>query len=187
MRELNLPKFTIALLSFAAGLLISPVLGRVEATSQQPPVPSIPHSPLQRATIDHLVAERNSAPILPNGIPIIKSLTDFPLVKTGEFSHDTAMPLDGLDCETCSFEDALLVYGGGPFRLGNATFKGRVGVQLVGAAANTVALLQLIAALKQNDSKVPQPQSNKPIRKQAQVKRPPNKPIAFGAPFIGKQ
>lgn len=48
--------------------------------------------------------------------------------------------LDGLECLNCVFENAVLTYAGGNFKLVNPQFKGTVSIEFKGAALNGIAL-----------------------------------------------
>jgi hypothetical protein len=47
--------------------------------------------------------------------------------------------LDGYRCTNCDFRSLTLRYGGGVFDLTHSKVDGTVNIELVGAAANTVA------------------------------------------------
>jgi hypothetical protein len=48
--------------------------------------------------------------------------------------------LDGLECLNCVFENVVLTYAGGNFKLVNPQFKGKVSIEFKGAALNGIAL-----------------------------------------------
>lgn len=61
--------------------------------------------------------------------------------------ENTPQALDGLSCSGCRFINAALSYGGGSFRLQDASFEGTTTLTLTGAAANTVAMLSALVSL----------------------------------------
>jgi hypothetical protein len=98
--------------------------------------------------------------------PIIPSLGT---TRLGVFVSNAKQSLDGLDCENCSFSNVTLEYSGGAFNLKNSSFVGPVRVNFKGAAANTVAFLQLVQALSISE-RPKQPAPRKPMHKFAMVK-----------------
>ena len=77
--------------------------------------------------------------------------------------------IDGLDCKDCKFSDVTLEYSGGAFQLTNFPFSGPLRVNLKGAAANTVAFLNLVQAIAASQ-RPPEPKPNSPIIKTATIK-----------------
>jgi hypothetical protein len=103
-------------------------------------------------------AESGTAPIIPS----------LGATRLGVFVSNGTQSLDGLDCENCSFSNVTLEYSGGAFNLKNSSFAGPVRVKLEGAAANTVAFLQLVQALRISE-RAKQPALRKPVQKLAIV------------------
>lgn len=50
--------------------------------------------------------------------------------------------LDGLECLNCIFENVVLTYAGGNFKLVKPQFKGNVSIEFKGAALNGIALFK---------------------------------------------
>jgi hypothetical protein len=97
-------------------------------------------------------------------------------------------PLDGLECENCTFDNAAIEYGGGAFHLTNTTFSGTVNVQLTGAAANTFAFLKYLNGISGPAplSGVPSPTPNPKLPpKPLPSKPPPNKPLRHSVTVTG--
>jgi hypothetical protein len=78
--------------------------------------------------------------------------------------------IDGLDCDGCKFSDVTLEYSGGAFTLTNFSFSGPIRVNLRGAAANTLAFIQFLNALKASQQPK-QPAPGKPIPMLATIKQ----------------
>lgn len=70
-------------------------------------------------------------------------------------------PLDGVDCEECTFKNLVLTYSGGSFRLVKPRFE-NVSIELKGAAKNTVALLDFIRVITSPPppKQLPDPKAN---------------------------
>jgi hypothetical protein len=78
-------------------------------------------------------------------------------------------PLDGLNCEQCTFGDVTFTYGGGAVRLIEPELSGTIRLNLKGAAANTAVTIAFLQAMLQNQ-KPPAVNPNKPIIKTATAK-----------------
>src|SRR5579859_6816611 len=79
-------------------------------------------------------------------VPLFNTLDHMPVFKEFTISS-TVQRLDGLNCENCEFENAQLRYGGGVVNLKGSTLSSTTELQLEGAAANTVALLEFLRAI----------------------------------------
>jgi hypothetical protein len=130
-------------------------------------------------------------------IPFFNSLNHMPVFKKFAFVS-SRQPLDGLNCEECEFKDAKLRYEGGVVNLQGSTFTGTTELQLEGAAANTIALLEFFKAIPAGKLTYKLP-INKPITRKFQSALPPVPPkppfnptpakqpqkMDFTAPYIG--
>lgn len=87
-----------------------------------------------------------------------------PLTITAEPENPAPQILDGLDCDGCVFNNALLKYSGGAVRLERASFTGTTTLELNGAAQNTVAVLNLLGYIAKG-GKIFAPSRKPPIRK----------------------
>lgn len=130
--------------------------------------------------------------------PIFNSLDHMPVLEDFTFAS-VKQPLDGLNCTNCKFEDAALSYAGGVVNLRGSTFSGTTKLQLEGAAANTIALLEFLKAIPKgtlqyklpinrpitkNFSSAPAPPTQRPPAQAAPVPQP--KKMDFTAPYIGR-
>lgn len=99
------------------------------------------------------------------GVPIVPPIT-------GKFERfgmgGLSFGVDGTECIDCDFRGTVLQYGGGAYKFTRFKFSGPVRVNLVGAAANTVAFLNLVQALAASQQPPP-PKPNSPILKTANV------------------
>jgi hypothetical protein len=101
------------------------------------------------------------------GVPKVPGLTN----KYERFGMGGLMfTVDGADCTDCDFRGTVLQYGGGAFSFTRFKFAGPVRVNLTGAAANTVAFLNLVQALAASQQP-PAPKPNSPILKTATLKQ----------------
>lgn len=199
-------KFVLVCLSFMAGVLTTlAVLGFGRISAQAPPPAQRPNpnqalspSPLvpdtdpdgkprgiwSQITMSNIVGIRPLQNL--EDIPKFDPLNSRPILKNGYFSKEVQV-LDGLDCRTCTFDNANLVYGGGPFNLENTQFTGQVSLQFVGAAANTIGMMKLTGLLKEEEAAIPQPEINKPVVETTIIKRQKAAPkVGFGTPYMGK-
>ena len=78
--------------------------------------------------------------------PIVPSLSS--ITERGITLRNAVQPLDGLNCENCTFENVTFEYSGGAYRLVGCTFHGTIRVGFKGAAANTLALLAIVEATR---------------------------------------
>lgn len=162
-------KMIIIASSFTAGFLCSAVLFAVGQAS------------LQRPT--QVGSPNVRAPETPYSMPHVPPLLGI-TVSNSVFDNGPQF-LDGLNCEDCEFKDASLYYGGGSFQLKNIKVSGATRLTLVGAAANTEALLNFFHGLE--DGEVP-PASKPglPIKRTTVAKKPMTK-LDFSPPFIGER
>jgi len=128
-------------------------------------------------------------------VPFFNTLNHMPTFKRFTISK-SGQSLDGLNCEDCQFEGARLRYGGGVVNLKGSTFSGTTELELEGAAANTVALLEFLKAIPEGGLKYKLPTPNRPITKKFASTRPPApapekaptpqpQKMDFTAPYIG--
>jgi hypothetical protein len=87
-----------------------------------------------------------------------------PLTITAEPENPAPQILDGLDCDGCVFNNALLKYSGGAVRLEHASFTGTTTLELHGAAQNTIAVLNLMGYIAKG-GRIFLPSHKPPIRK----------------------
>jgi hypothetical protein len=80
--------------------------------------------------------------------------------------------LDGLDCQSCTFDDTLFTYSGGAFRFTDLALKGNWRVSLTGAAANTQLLLTLLHLTDKPQRPVPMLSFKPPILQRAKLLTP---------------
>jgi hypothetical protein len=130
-------------------------------------------------------------------VPFFNTLDHMPVFKRFAISNST-QSLDGMNCEDCQFESASLRYGGGVVNLKGSTFSGTTELQLEGAAANTVALLEFLKAIPGGRLTYKLPIRNRPITRKFPATRgrkklatpspatPPQK-MDFTAPYIGQK
>jgi hypothetical protein len=139
------------------------------------------HSPL-RSSAQDLPSALWAGPNV-QVVPTVPPLPNI-ILHGGKF---TGVPqvLDGMDCTQCEFNDAALMYGGGAFRLQDIKVSGTTHLTLIGAAANTVALLNFLNGVEQG---VPAPPSipEQPIKKASPAKIPMTK-LSITPPFISQR
>lgn len=99
--------------------------------------------------------------------PILRTLgPEFDNAKiVGTAANPAAQILDGLNCKGCTFSNAVLTYSGGAVRLEDMAFTGTTTLRLEGAAANTVALLELWKAINKGLPTAPAVPSKPPVRR----------------------
>jgi hypothetical protein len=134
-------KVTVALGSFAAGVVVMFLLG------------------------NHTSIFVQSALAQPKGMVVRGAEPAVPplggKVSSSEFENVTK-PLDGLHCSNCIFKNVTFEYSGGSYKLVNAAFSGSIRIDFKGAAANTVVLLDFLKSL--NAGNKPQPlEPNAPL------------------------
>jgi len=194
-------RFALVCLSFLAGVLttlavlgIGPIFAQTASPSQTPPSPTVPDTDpngkpravWNQFTISDVQGGFVDVLGLRGSIPTFPALNTRPIVKNSYFSREPQI-LDGLDCRTCTFDNANLVYGGGPFNFEATQFTGQVSIQFVGAAANTIGMLKLTGLLKEPNAPIQQPETDKPVPSTTVVKRQHTAPkVSFGAPYLGK-
>jgi hypothetical protein len=67
----------------------------------------------------------------------------------GKYENGITVDVDGLNIINPVFRNGVVLrYGGGAFNLANASMDGTQQIELIGAAANTVAFLQQTGALQ---------------------------------------
>jgi hypothetical protein len=181
----------IACISFTLGIITALGTMRVEAALAQSRDGRVPNTdPLGngRAIVDGFAVVDGAADMLGGvrDVPRFEPLNTRPIFMRMLFARNFQV-LDGLDCRTCDFQDAHLIYAGGPFNLEGAHFSGNMSLQFIGAAANTISMLNLLGLLQESNAEIVQPQNNKPIERTAPVKRQSTAPIDFGAPYIGRE
>lgn len=103
-------------------------------------------------------------------IPPARSLSE------GNTNLDQTIYLDGINSRGDSFRNPTFVYGGGTFHLDSAKIEGNVGIQLIGAAANTVAFLAQFGMIGCQSAAKPAPQvdPNSPFIKRVSLTAPLN-------------
>ena len=80
--------------------------------------------------------------------------------------------LDGYACLGCTFQNVTLRYGGGVFGLSHANITGTARIELVGAAANTVAFLSTIGVCcYKRPEPLERPRPNVPIIETAKFEK----------------
>jgi hypothetical protein len=178
-------KTTVTVCAFIVGTCCGFLLNnRVPIVSASPlnPQASVPQKP-QRSTISANAFGGDGEGVhIEGAIPMFRALETTPIF-TDVTIFNTKQSLDGLECHNCNFNDADLRYSGGAFNLENVKFTGTIRLVLDGAAANTVAFLDLMKRISPGAPVVsPAPQT--PIKKKAITKRP-STPISFTPPFIG--
>ncbi len=103
----------------------------------------------------------------PSFAPVVRPLTGG--LNKGVGIANGQQPLDGFACDDCTFTNVELSYGGGPVRLVNPKFSGKIRLNLYGAAANTAVTVAYLQAMLQNQ-KPPAVNPNAPIIKTATAK-----------------
>lgn len=183
-------KVWISCISFLVGVLATTVLLKSDSVSAQATqaVSDLDPAGHPRSILENVgvVAGPNYAIGGLEDIPRFRPLNASPILKSVQVLGGHQI-LDGLDCRSCSFQDAQLSYGGGPFNLQDAHFSGSVSLTLEGAAANTVNMLNFLNLLQKPTGPIVSPKANKPIIHRAIVKRSPTAPINFGPSFIGNK
>jgi hypothetical protein len=106
-----------------------------------------------------VLAQGGDAPLGNPAIPVVPGLLEI------THNHETMVGtspilLDGLQAENSIYAGSptMLVYGGGAYRLNHLVFGSPMNLQLVGAAANTVHLLELLGFLRD----APEPPKTQP-------------------------
>lgn len=89
-----------------------------------------------------------------------------------------AQQIDGLDVSDWEFENSIVAYGGGAVKLSPATFKGNIRIVLTGAAANTMAFVNLLTSAKRPAP----PNPNVPIERLVTLSSPMTD-VTFVAPY----
>jgi hypothetical protein len=120
----------------------------------------------------------------PDSIPQFAPLKNNPIFLNDALISPKEVPLDGLDCRKCTFEDAPFIYAGGPFNLEDSKFKGTFTVDFVGAAANTLALVDFMQHVSNGSREIPAA-PNKAVQRRSTASKPMTQ-LTAKAPFIGK-
>lgn len=156
-------RITLALGSFMLGACCMAFLGSHTSTVAQE-VPRVP--PPSTACAMSAIGAMGPAPGsptrligIPNSEPPVPGLA--PAICSGSMKNGT-QALDGLDCRNCTFDGVALEYAGGAYNLQDAQFSGVTRIVLKGAAANTVSILPLLAAIEAGQ-RLEQPNPNAPI------------------------
>lgn len=130
-------RLTIAAISFLAGaismMIAVPRMSVLAQAGRHPP---------------YVVGFEKRAAFIPKLLPLQEQSNTF---------HAVNFYLDGQNSDHDTFQNVLIIYGGGPFRLNQASFTGNVEFQFTGAAANTVYLLKFIDAVNQAKHPAPAP------------------------------
>lgn len=182
VRGWMMSKITLTLGALMVGLVLGSLFstGRA-ATQSQAPSSGVPQI-FGGATIDCAGIPGCTPLGLPNRQPQVPVLG--PPLAHMTFARGT-QPLDGLDCDDCIFADTTLIYGGGAFNLKNAQFSGTTHLELNGAAANTLAMLNLVEAIMKGTVKPKVSPPNKAISKTAKAPAP-LKGMNISSPFVGR-
>ena len=135
--------------------------------AQAPPPTRPPASKLRLIVDEHA---------FPGVRPISMILTDIPF-------SETTQQLDGVDCVRCTFNDVTLEYGGGSYKFTESRFSGPIRVEFKGAAANTLALLQVLQSLAAGSQPKP-PTPKAPIKRAATPKKPVK--VTLLSPYQGQ-
>jgi len=82
--------------------------------------------------------------------------------------------VDGIESNGDRFNNVTFEYGGGAYKLENATVSGKVNINLIGAAANTAIFLRAFGLLgcPAAAPKSPLPNPNIPVIQSATLKTP---------------
>jgi hypothetical protein len=115
-------KLTLALSSFVAGVLCMFALGNHASTLLQP-----------------RVFAQGAAIRVEGAVPVVPPLRDN--VNVGNVFNGGKYLPDGLASNGDTFNNVTFEYGGGAYKLENATVSGTVNIRLIGAAANTAEFL----------------------------------------------
>lgn len=149
----TLKTIAVAVLSFSLGSAVTLLSAR------QSPVGPQARTPPQEPNVD-----MGRMPIVPQGF----GGRSGPVIVSGGL-----IILDGYACLGCTFQDVTLRYGGGVFGLSNANITGTARIELVGAAANTVAFLSTIGVgCYKRPEPLERPHPNVPIVKTAKFEKP---------------
>ena len=105
-------------------------------------------------------------------IPVIPPLHH--AVMKGGLVTDMAYAVDGMEAKGTRFTNVTFEYGGGAYKLENATIVPPINVSLTGAAANTAAFLSAFGLLGCPTAEPPRPEGsiNQAITKTSSVRRP---------------
>lgn len=192
---------SMAIAGFVLGCLCSTLFSEPQAEHKGSSTPSV-NWPDLHGTVFVGGGVANAGTGVDHGgigsVPFFNTLDHMPIFKKYSFVS-TGQSLDGLNCEDCQFNNAGLRYGGGVLNLKGSTFSGTTELQLEGAAANTIALLEFLKAIPEGQLKYKLPIPNKPItRKFASTATPsptrgpipppapaPPQKMDFTAPYIG--
>ena len=153
---------TTALGSFVVGALFMFLLGHHTSTVLQPVfAQTAPGAPAGDERPSRWVPE-----VIPPGI-----------VSHANMRIGSLIDLDGVVSDTEVFRNAKLRYGGGAFILKNTTVQGQIQVEFIGAAANTVTLMEWLGMVG-CPAAAPQPEPINP-------NRPPVKAASLTKPLTG--
>jgi hypothetical protein len=100
--------------------------------------------------------------------PIVKPLPGIAFTR-GKLYGPIEQSLDGLNCDSCLFDNVSFTYAGGAARIINPKFSGTTRLVLKGAAANTMATVAFLQAMLQNQQP-PAVNPNAPIIRTATTK-----------------
>lgn len=139
-------KITVALSSFTLGMLIMFAAGRfgnqTSTFAQSKPQPTFSVS-------------EGSEPTIP---PLRSN------VFHGASLNGVKQPLDGFECEQCTFRNVTFTYAGGAVRLVNPKIDGPFTLELKGPAANALGVIQYLQAIGGQRKPAPAPiVPNRPI------------------------
>jgi hypothetical protein len=193
----HMSKTGIAIGAFALGLFCSVLFSAPQAEHKGSSVPQIHWPDFHTNVITGGSGTGANSVMSLEGIgavPFFNSLDHMPVMRDFRFIS-SGQTLDGLNCENCEFKDARLRYGGGVLSLKGSTFSGTTELQLEGAAANTIAVLEFLKAIPGGRLTYKLP-INKPITrkfasspKPSIVKLPTPTPqqhkLDFTSPYIG--
>lgn len=175
----DMSKFALVVGSFTLGAIFGAMssghIGAASASAQLPELPAPQQQgPLQQSFTSDLA-------------PRVPPLKHNRLIQV-HIGNGFVTPLDGLECESCTFDNPVLEYGGGAFDLKDTTFKGQVTIQYTGAAANTIALIGYMNGISAprpsaavNPKVTPKPLPPKPLP----PKPPRNKPFRHSVTVTG--
>ena len=193
-------KVSIAIAAFALGFLCSRMLGVPQTQHPGPPSPTVDW-PDRHTLVFHGGGIINGGFDMASigAVPFFNSLNHMPVFRGFTFlTGGKSLNLDGLNCEDCQFDNAQLRYGGGVVNLKGSTFSGTTELQLEGAAANTVALLEFLRAIPGGRLTYKLPIRNRPIIRKFPARQSPGKlatpspaippqKMDFTAPYIGQK
>lgn len=186
-------KFMVGAISFLAGICVSGIFAG--SASQVSPHPAsqvvsdfhpdgTPRPVLQGLVLASAVGPGTGSAINMRGleVPQLADINLGPIVKRIGISN-IAQQLDGLDCRNCLLDNAVLRYGGGPFNLVGTRVSGKITIEYTGAAANTVAMIDLLKGLGVGAS--PKPAApGKPIKRETPPPPGPKNTFDFTSPFV---